>query len=151
MIHRVELPACWEVTGRVVTADSESTNVRPVGRVDDTTVGCLVAVYGPTRGDPSTNYPRRAAVDVNGHAGFSSPASDVQSLSQVLTAVDLGPGIIRAGPGHAAARHLQGIEPAVLGGGRRVRFEAVETRLPFRVRSLPDGYQVLAVYPTGPR
>ncbi len=139
-IHRVDLPAGWQVRTITVTADSESSGVGPpTASPDDQTGGCVTTVYGRGVGDPAAGADKRTPVEVNGRPGtYSHPGFDTNGGVVWQYADDSWAQV-------SCDDRQQSVDIA-----ERVRFEVTTTRLPFELRSLPDGYQVRAVYPPVP-
>jgi len=139
-IHRVDLPAGWQVRNITVTADSESSEVGPpTASPDDQTGGCVTTVYGRGVGDPAAGADKRTPVEVNGIPGtYSTPGFDTNGGVVWQYADDSWAQV-------SCADRQQSVDIA-----ERVRFEVTTTRLPFELRSLPDGYQVRGVYPPVP-
>jgi hypothetical protein len=139
-IHRVDLPTGWEVRSITVTADSESTGVGPpTASPDDQTGGCVITVYGRGVGDPAAGAVKRTPVEVNGRPGTYAPPG-METDGGVLW---------QYADDSWAQASCDGREQS-LDLAQRVRFEVTTSRLPFELRSLPDGYQVRAVYPPVP-
>lgn len=94
-------------------------------------------VYARGLGDPTANAEKRAPVQVNGHPGtYATP--DLETAGGVAW---------QYGEGSWAQVSCNDGRQRSLDVAQRVRFEVTTTRLPFTLRSLPDGYQVRGVYP----
>jgi len=137
LIHRVELPPGWEVRNQAVTADSESSTVaeRPSATGDVTS--CRVEVFAAGRADPTAARDNRRPVTVNGRRGYWADDSSIETggLSWEYR------------PGAFALVSCGGSQAEDLAIAERVRFEAVPVRLPFRLRSMPPGYEAATLAP----
>lgn len=144
MIHRVDLPVGWTVTAQAVTADSESTSLKAPTSTADRIVGCVVEVQGPGRPDPAAGARRRVPVQVNGTPGYYvyPDAGDPDPSTTTSGGVTW-----RYATGAYAEVSCGEDTTLSLQMAARVRFGTVPTRLPFRLRSLPAGYQVQSVVP----
>ena len=136
-IHRVDLPAGWQVRSITVSADSESSGVGPpTASPDDETGGCVTTVYGRGVGDPAGGAVKRTPVEVNGRpATYSKPGFETDGGVVWQYAEDSWAQV-------SCDDRQQSVDLA-----QRVQFAVTTTRLPFTLRSMPDGYQVRAVYP----
>lgn len=137
LIHRVDLPAGWGVAMATVTPNKESTRVSTPNGQPNPTASCYVSVWAPGAYTPDTGTVKRHPVDVNGHAGFyAGPSKDQSTLAGVSwTYTENGWANVDCGTTQQADLEI----------ARRVVFEATPVLLPFRLRSLPKGYQVATV------
>jgi hypothetical protein len=134
LIHRVDLPPGWEVKHQSISADSESSVVGPVSGGEEETRNCQVIVFGSGRFDPTAQVPNGTRVTINGHPGFYSRDQIPGFFSGVTWEYRPGAYALVSCGDLPLARHVAMAE--------RVRFEPVPVRLPFRLRSVPKGYQV---------
>lgn len=137
LIHRVDLPAGWGVALATVTADKESTQVTTPNGQRNPAASCYVTVWARGAFTPDTGTMKRRPVDVNGHSGFYAAASkDLSTVAGVSwTYTDDGWANVDCGTTQQADLEM----------ASRVVFEPTPILLPFRLRSLPEGYQVTAV------
>lgn len=140
--HRVELPPGWEIKMQSISDDSESTNVGPLAGTGgpEEIIGCTVDVFGAVRGDPTSRRADRVPVTVNGKPAYYADNSSVESLEGVSW--EYAPGAF------AIASCGSDNRADSIAMAERVRFEPVEVRLPFRLKSVPRGYQ--AAFLAGP-
>jgi hypothetical protein len=138
--HRVEPPPGWEVRTQVITPDSEGTTLGAASRAATEEVSsCMVDVFGPDRGDPTARRADRTPVTVDGRPAFWSGQSDLEATQGVSWEYQPGAfALVSCGTGRASD------DIAI---AERVRFQPVPVRLPFRVRSLPTGYEPVFVAP----
>lgn len=137
--HRVELPPGWEIKMQMISVDSESTTIGPVAAAGDPDDAlCTVGVFAAELGDPTTRRAVRTPVTVNGRPAFYVESSTADSLAGVSW--EYVPGAF------ALVSCGDDDRPASIATAEQVRFETVEVRLPFRFRSLPDGYEGETVF-----
>ncbi|WP_375424532.1 hypothetical protein [uncultured Friedmanniella sp.] len=143
LIHRVDLPAGWEVQQRAVSAGSESSSYRSSTTAATADAQCTVEVLAAGR--RATIFTSRlVALDVNGHVGTFGNARDEQSgrvewayADNSFASVSCGPADQEAKPWSATT--TQRVE---LDFARRVVFEPTPLRLPFQLDALPAGYAI---------
>lgn len=151
LIHTVDLPPNWEVVRQTIGATSETTGIRtPTGAGDDFTSSCTIIVFGRNVFHPAPAGGR--AVTVNGTTGYAQVGTAKNDFvggvfwpyaEQAWATVDCVPAGDQSKPTPAAAR--QSLEIA-----QRVRFVVTTVRLPFRLKTMPEGHQIQDVDPMLP-
>lgn len=137
--HRVELPPGWQVFQQTISTDSESTGFGEISPPGEGVMQCTVEVFSPGRGDPHEGRTDRVPVTVNGRPAFWAELGSAPTVAGVSW---------EYAPGAFALMNCGSSDPADdVAWAARVRFEPVPVRLPFRLRSLPDGYEGFTLSP----
>lgn len=139
LTHRVELPPGWEAKRHLISTDSEESGYGEVGIPNAI---CEVRLYVPGRGDPTAARPDRTPVTVQGRPGSWADDSDITSTGLTWEYQPDAFAWVSCTPGDGTVDLATDVAFA-----ERVRFETVPVRLPFRLRSLPRGYEGDVVLP----
>lgn len=148
LIHTIDLPPDWEVTDQVISARTETSTLHtPVGAGDDLTYACTVTIFGRDVLEPKTTG--TSPVTVDGHDGYfiaGTAANDFTS-GVFWPYADRAWANADCQPAGDSSRTTPSAEQQSLQIARRVHFAVTTSRLPFRLSSMPAGYQVQAVAP----
>lgn len=135
LIHSVNLPPGWEVDSQQVGPRSEMTVVRPTD-TEPGTESCSIDIAARGRYQPVASPDQRQPVEINGRPGFYvAPTTDMSVTTGVFwTYTD------DSWANVDCSLNGEPVPDQSLEIARRIVFTPTPLLVPFRLRSLPNGY-----------